>query len=156
MTVVAIGLAVDVFVQSDSLTPIELPEGGAPFRTALIQLGILYIVALFVERTLEVLIRAWRQSRKTHLGEKVRSAEESGKAAAEKKLQEYKVGTSHRFDTGDFGIGVRGPLAWPDLRVRWRRGVVSTGCASVHGHHPCSRTDWWRIGNNPRVDGTSR
>ncbi len=89
-------LAVVVLAQGDALTPIEIPEGGAPFRTALVQLGILYIVALFVERSLEVLIKAWRQGEKTRLEEAMRSAEESGRAAAEKNLEEYKAGTQRR------------------------------------------------------------
>ena len=76
--------------------PIKMPEGGAPFKTALFQLGILYIVALFVERSLEVLIKAWRQGGKFRLVEKVRSAEESGQADAEKQLQQYKAGTQRR------------------------------------------------------------
>ena len=61
VALLALALAVVVLFQGDSLTPIEMREGGAPFRTALVQLGILYIVALFVERSLEVLIKAWRQ-----------------------------------------------------------------------------------------------
>ena len=54
-----LALAVIVFSQGDSLPPIRLGEEAAPFTTALSQLGILYIVALFVERSLEVLIKAW-------------------------------------------------------------------------------------------------
>lgn len=53
MGLLAVALAVVVLAQGDALTPIEIPEGGAPFRTALVQLGILYIVALFVERSLK-------------------------------------------------------------------------------------------------------
>ena len=89
-------LAVVVLLTGDSFPPIEMAEGEAPFRTALVQLGILYIVALFVERSLEVLIKAWRQGGKSSLEEKVRSAEPSGEAEAEKKLQEYKAGTQRR------------------------------------------------------------
>ena len=42
-------------------------NGAADFRTALAQLGILYIIALFVERSLEFLIKAWRQGGKSGL-----------------------------------------------------------------------------------------
>ncbi len=91
-----VALAVVVVVQGDSLTAIEMSEGGTPFQTALIQLGILYIVALFVERSLEVLIKAWRQGSKSRLEEQARSAEQSEKVEAEKKLQEYKAGTQRR------------------------------------------------------------
>ena len=96
VALLVLALAVVVFSQGDSLTPIKMEEGGGPFKTALFQLGILYIVALFVERSLEVLIKAWRQGRKSRLEEKTRSAEDSGKAEAEKELQEYKAGTQRR------------------------------------------------------------
>ena len=96
VALLVLALAVVVLSQGDSLTPIEVREGEAPFRTALIQLGILYVVALFVERSLEVLIKAWRQGGKSRLEEEVRSAEENGKAEAEKKLQEHKTGTQRR------------------------------------------------------------
>lgn len=89
-------LVVVVLAHGDALTPLSIPEGGAPFRTALVQLGILYIVALFVERSLEVLIKAWRQAEKTRLEDEMRSAEESGKGAADKKLREYNTGTQRR------------------------------------------------------------
>ena len=96
VALLVLALAVVVLSQGDSLAPIEIPDGEAPFRTALIQLGILYIVALFVERSLEVLIKAWRQGGKSSREEALRSAEEGGKAAAEKKLQEYRAGTQRR------------------------------------------------------------
>ena len=43
-----LALAVVVVTQVDNLVPIEVKNGAEPFRAALIQLGILYIVALFV------------------------------------------------------------------------------------------------------------
>ena len=91
-----VALAVVVVVQGDSVTPVEVEAGEGPFLTALVQLGILYVVALFVERSLEVLIKAWRQGGKTRLEEKARAAEESGSAAAESELQEYRAGTQKR------------------------------------------------------------
>lgn len=91
-----LALAVIVLFQGDSLPPIMTGEGETPFQTALIQLGILYIVALFVERSLEVLIKAWREGEKTRREESMRSAEQSVKAEAEEKLQKYKAGTQRR------------------------------------------------------------
>lgn len=91
-----LGLAVVVFSLGDSLKPISMKQGEAPFLTALTQLGILYIVALFVERSLEVLIKAWRQGGKSRLEESARSAENAAKAEAEKALEEYRAGTQKR------------------------------------------------------------
>ena len=69
-----LALVVVVFSLGDSLKPIGTKAGEAPFLTALTQLGILYIVALFVERSLEVLIKAWRQGGKSRLEEAAQSA----------------------------------------------------------------------------------
>jgi len=91
-----LAMAVVVFFAGDSLKPIGTKKGEAPFLTALTQLGILYFVALFVERSLEVLIKAWRQGGKSLLQEEVRSAEEGTKAEAEKALEDYKTGTQRR------------------------------------------------------------
>ena len=44
-------------------------------------------------RSLEVLINAWRQGGESCLEEKARSAEESGKAEAEKRLLEWSAAT---------------------------------------------------------------
>ena len=62
LALLVLALAVLVIAFGDSLKPVGTKEGVAPFLTAFAQLGILYIVALFVERSLEVLIKAWRQS----------------------------------------------------------------------------------------------
>ena len=67
LALLVLALAVVVFSLGDSLKPIGTKEGEAPFLTALTQLGILYIVALFVERSLEVFIKAWRQGGKSRL-----------------------------------------------------------------------------------------
>ena len=93
-----LALAVSVFAFGDSLKPVGTKEGAAPFLTALSQLGILCIVALFVERSLEVLIKAWRQSEKSRLEVKVQLAEESAaergaREEAEEALEEYRAGT---------------------------------------------------------------
>ena len=111
MALLAIVLAIVVLAQGDSLTPIEIPEGATPFQTALVQLGVLYVIALFVERSLEVLIKAWRQAEKTRLDEETRSAERDSKLAAEKKLQEYKVGTQRRALLLGLTLGVLVSLA---------------------------------------------
>ena len=90
-------LAVLFFV-GDDLKPIYTERGDAPFLTALSQLGILYIVALFVERSLEVLIKAWRQGGKSTLEHNEWSAEKDSDAQtqAKKALAEYKAGTQRR------------------------------------------------------------
>ncbi len=89
-------LAVVIIFQSRSLAPVEVAEGENPFLAALVQLGILYVIALFVERSIEVLIKAWRQGGKSRLQERVRTAEAGGKVAAESELQEYRAGTQRR------------------------------------------------------------
>ena len=96
MALLVVALAVVVAVQGDSLAPAAVAADERPFLTALMQLGILYIVALFVERSLEVLLKAWRQGEKTRLEEKVREAEERGRAAAESELRDYRAGTQRR------------------------------------------------------------
>ena len=96
LALLVLALAVVVFSLGDSLKPIGTKEGEAPFLTALTQLGILYIVALFVERSLEVLIKAWRQGGKSRLEEEARLAEAGAKAEAEKALGEYRAGTQRR------------------------------------------------------------
>ena len=93
LALLVLTLVVVVFSAGASLKPIGMQEGEAPFLTALTQLGILYIVALFVERSLEVLIKAWRQGGKSRLEEEVRSAQADAKAPAEKALEEYRAGT---------------------------------------------------------------
>ena len=154
MGLLAAALAVVILAQGDALTPIEIPEGGAPFRTALVQLGILYIVALFVERSLEVLIKAWRQAEKTRLEEEMRSAEESGRGAADKKLREYNAGTQRRallvgltlgilvslsgvrllgpiFEFGDGGASFqRAVFQFTDIALT--AGLIAGGSATIH------------------------
>lgn len=88
-----VALAALVFFFRDSLTLIDARDGVSPLVTALGQLGILYIIALFVERLLEVLLKAWRQGGKFGLEQAVRSAEESARPEAERKLREYRSGT---------------------------------------------------------------
>ena len=95
MALCGTALAVVVIVYRDSLTP-AVPTGEELFLTALGQLGILYIIALFVERSLEVLIKAWRQGGKSRIEEKVRTAAESQRSAVESELQEYRAGTQKR------------------------------------------------------------
>ncbi len=96
LALLAVALVVAVFLMSDSLKLIRAKKGEAAFLTALTQLGILYIVALFVERSLEVLIKAWRQGGKSCLVENARSAEGESKAKAERALEKYKAGTQRR------------------------------------------------------------
>ena len=89
-------LVIVVVVQGDALTPAGVAVGERPFLTALVQLGILYIVALFVERSLEVLLKAWRQGGKARLEGEGQAAGEGGRAAAESELREYRAGTQRR------------------------------------------------------------
>ena len=97
-----VALAALVFLLSDALTPIDPRDGAAPFRTALAQLGILYIIALFVERSLEVLIKAWRQGGKSALEHTLRTAaataaeDPAAHAEADRRLQAYRAGTQRR------------------------------------------------------------
>ena len=96
VALLVLALAIVVFSLGDSLKPIGTREGEAAFLTALTQLGILYIVALFVERSLEVFIKAWRQGGKSRLEEEARSAADDAKAEAAKELEEYRAGTQRR------------------------------------------------------------
>ena len=159
LALLVLGVAVVVVSLGDSLKPIGTKEGEAPFLTALTQLGILYIVALFVERSLEVLIKAWRQGGKSRLEEEARSAEDGAKAEGREGaggIQGWhpEAGASCRFDVGDLGIVVRCPASRPDLRVRRCGGlVVPASRVSVHRHYRYGWADRRRIGDNPRVDG---
>ena len=83
-----------VMAFSDSFKPIVHTSKDSAFITALSQLGILYIIALFVERSLEVFIKAWRQSGKVLLEQKMLSAD--GKKEVGNELEKYKVGTQNR------------------------------------------------------------
>ena len=87
-----------VWFQGENLGALETRSTENPFLIALTQLGILYIVALFVERALEVLIKAWRQGGKVQLEQERRIAIASNADAstAEEKLGAYKVGTQRR------------------------------------------------------------
>jgi len=89
-------VAFAVFGPGDAFVAVEVADGVDPFRKALSQLGVLYIVAVLVERSLEVLLKAWRQGGKIRLEEEARSAGEDGRAAAEAKLRRYSVGTQRR------------------------------------------------------------
>ncbi|MDE0260276.1 MAG: hypothetical protein OXR82_18060 [Gammaproteobacteria bacterium] len=113
------GLAVVVVVEGDSLTPIDVGAGEGLFLTALVQLGILYVVALFVERSLEVLIKAWRQGGKTGLKDKMRAAEGSGRAAAARELLEYRAGTQRRALLVGLTLGLMVSLSGVRLLGRW-------------------------------------
>lgn len=101
VSLAVIALVIIIWIQGDSLKAIETKSNSAPFLTALSQLGILYIIALFVERALEVLIKAWRQGGKIALEQEKTSAENNNqdnaqKAEIQKNLEEYKAGTQRR------------------------------------------------------------
>ena len=147
------GLGVVVVIQGDALTPIDVGAGEGPFLTALVQLGILYVVALFVERSLEVLIKAWRQGGKSRLEDKVRAAEGSGTAAAESELLEYRAGTQRRallcgltlglmvslsgvrllgpiFEVGTAGAFQQAVFQFTDILLT--AGLIAGGSATIH------------------------
>ena len=111
MALLVVALAVVVVVQDDSLASAAVAAGERPFLTALMQLGILYIVALFVERSLEVLLKAWRQGEKMRLEAQVRTADEGGRTAAEAELREYRAGTQRRALLAGLTLGLMVSLA---------------------------------------------
>ncbi len=97
VVILLVSLVIIVFSLGDVLKPIGTKDGEAPFLIALTQLGILYIVALFVERSLEVFIKAWRQGGKSRLEEIVESAtEDNDKKEAKRALEDYRAGTQRR------------------------------------------------------------
>ena len=98
LALLVLALLAVLFFVGDDLKAIAIEKGDAPFLTALTQLGILYIVALFVERSLEVLIKAWRQGGKSSLEHNESSAETDSDAEtqAKKALALYKAGTQRR------------------------------------------------------------
>ncbi len=105
-------IAAIIWIEGDSLGAIKTTQGEAPFLIALTQLGILYIVALFVERALEVLIKAWRQGGRILLEEEIRSeTDDQEKAGKEKELEQYKAGTQRRALLAGFTLGILVSLA---------------------------------------------
>ncbi len=105
-------IAVIIWTEGDSLRAIKTTQGEAPFLIAVTQLGILYIVALFVERALEVLIKAWRQGGRIHLEGEIRSeSDDQVKAGKEKQLEQYKAGTQRRALLGGVTLGILVSLA---------------------------------------------
>ena len=96
LTLFILALVVLVMKFSDLLKPITMTRGDSPFITALNQLGILYIIALVVERSLEVFIKAWRQGDKLLLEKKVQSTNGGSAVEAESALEIYKAGTQKR------------------------------------------------------------
>ena len=99
-------LVIVIWWQGDSLKAVPTKPGDEPFLIALTQLGILYIVALFVERALEVLIKAWRQGGKVQLEKLISTTQEDARAEPENKLKEYKVGTQRRALLAGLTLGI--------------------------------------------------
>ena len=96
ISIAVLVLVILIWWNGDSLKPIETEANGSPFLVALRQLGILYIVALFVERALEVLLKAWRQGGRIRIQGKIATSTDDSRAAAERELQEYKTDTQRR------------------------------------------------------------
>ena len=95
-SLVVLALVILIWLNGDALKPLESGSDDSPFLIAFSQLGILYIVALFIERALEVLLKAWRQGGKVLLQQEVVASAGESKVSAEKNLQEYKAGTQKR------------------------------------------------------------
>lgn len=135
LLILALGVAIVCF--GDSLNPIDTKD--EPFLIVLTQLGILYSVALVVERSLEVLIKVWRQSGKTPLEDAVRSAdgEDSEAKKAKKALEEYRTGTQKRALLFGLTMGVLVSLSG----VRFLGSIFAFDGAGS---------------DNPRIDGAHR
>lgn len=154
LALLALALAAIVFGFGDSLHPVDARPEQQPFLTALTQLGILYIVALFVERSLEVIIKAWRQGEKSRLQLALQSAGDDDRAAAEEELEEYRAGTRRRALLLGFTLaalvslaGVRllgaifdfGDAAWSFQQAVFQftdilvtAGLIAGGSATIH------------------------
>ena len=93
-----LAVAIVAWMQGENLGALETTRSENPFLIALTQLGILYIVALFVERALEVLVKTWRQGGRVRLEQERSLVNDSASALAEKEkdLAAYKAGTQRR------------------------------------------------------------
>ena len=155
LALLLLALAAIIFAVGDTLKPITTKEGDAPFLTALTQLGILYIVALFVERSIEVLIKAWRQGEKSRLEQHILSADAEAKPAAQAALEEYRAGTKRRALLVGLTLGILvslsgvrllGPIFAFDSAAQWSfqqavfhftdiivtAGLIAGGSATIH------------------------
>ena len=157
VSLAVLAVVVIIWWNGDSLKAIETKAGDAPFLVALTQLGILYIVALFVERALEVLLKAWRQGGKIRLREEIAANEgdDAAKAASERKLDEYRTGTQRRALLGGLTLGILvslsgvrllGPIFQFDASDGWTfqmgvfqftdiiitAGLIAGGSATIH------------------------
>ena len=86
-------------------------KAGAPadnaLTGALTQLGVLYVVAVFVERALEVFIKAWRQSGRSVLESELAALDEGDPGTAKRRaLNEYRAGTRRRALLTGLSIGI--------------------------------------------------
>ena len=106
VSLAVLAVAAVIWSQGENLRPIETKPGAEPFMIALSQLGVLYIVALFVERSLEVLLKAWRQGERMRLEEKLETVTKDAVAEAKKALGEYRVGTQRRALLAGLTIGI--------------------------------------------------
>ena len=75
---------------------------------ALTQLGVLYVVAVFVERALEVFIKAWRQSGRSVLENELAALDDGDpeRVAKRRALDEYRAGTRRRALLTGLSIGI--------------------------------------------------
>ena len=94
---------------ADDLPPATATED--ILSDALKQLGVLYILALFVERAIEVFIKAWRQAERWKLEKTVETASPRNRVQAEQKLQAYRAGTKRAALLVGLTIGIMISLA---------------------------------------------
>lgn len=104
LSLLILGVFVVIWLSGSSLKTLQPKMDNGPFSIALTQLGIMYIIALFVERSLEVLIKVWRQGEKVRLEQENNSDQNS--AQAEKQLKEYRAGTQKRALIGGLTMGI--------------------------------------------------
>lgn len=155
MSIAILIIVVIIWWQGDSLRAIETRSDEAPFLIALTQLGILYIVALFVERALEVLMKAWRQGGKVSLEHEKNLAEDTAQHEHAKRLKEYRAGTQRRallagltlgFLVSLSGVRLLGPIFQLDEAAEWTfqmglfqftdiiltAGLIAGGSSTIH------------------------
>lgn len=104
LSLLILGVFVVIWFSGDSLKTLQPRMDNNPFSIALTQLGIMYIIALFVERSLEVLIKVWRQGEKVRLEQEKNSAQNG--TQPEKQLEVYRAGTQKRALIGGLVMGV--------------------------------------------------
>ena len=94
-----------IWFYGDNFKAIGTKSDENSFLIALTQLGVLYIVALFIERAVEVLIKAWRQGGKASLIQK-RNSNLNDTHQIQNELEEYRAGTQRRALLAAMTLGI--------------------------------------------------